>query len=258
MKKLAAPALALLAVSLVTLLVPTVSCCAVLAQQKFLQGGVEHAEQLQSAINSLKVGTQYDEAKFAKLTPIRIWYRVPPWMAGKWQYDEETQTFYQDYATGASDEQTYHSQAHNTSSFANQRDRLGGLWDYIDAPYVSETTTDKVINKDLHTDESIIFDSDAKLIMRSVVTRTSLDKTTKIISKVYRMEQFTTYFPYGPNAVRAEYSFKTLDQGGKPINLTKTWAIGRKLAPSTVGNSDPSFAAYLKSQGLENLVPLPM
>jgi hypothetical protein len=77
------------------------------------------------------------------------------------------------------------------------------------------------------------------------------------------MECFTTLTPAGPDMVRSESSIKKFDDRGNPIDLSKTWRIGHKNLPFKQYNFDrskqdvrPSFAQYLKGEGLENLVPL--
>jgi hypothetical protein len=247
-----------LAVTILTLLAPTASGCAVFAQAQkgVLQAGVEHAEQLAPVQSALKIGATFNEAKLEKAAPTKIWYRVPPWMAGKWQYDDQTQTSYQDCKTGATDSAVTHWQVHSIETWGSQRDRLGGVWDVMTLPFVSDVTSAKEIDKDLHNDDSVVFDSDAKVIARYVFTRAEVDKA-KTIRSVYQMEQFTSLFPGGPKMLRSEASLKKFDDRGNAIYLTKSWRIAHKTAPVQFNNYDPSLAEYLKNQGLENLVPLP-
>jgi len=274
---------------LVTLLLSAVSCCCVCAQTSddkagdsaqvlqggtgtqvlqggvgthFLQGGIQHSEQLAPVKSGLKVGAAFDEAKLEKLAPARIWFRVPPWMAGKWQYDGETQTFYQNYEEGHTYSEVRTFSRHNSESWGFQRDRLGGFWDCVMVPALTQVESDKELWKDLHTDDSVIFDSDAKVIMRYKFTRTFVNKITNTIRSVKQVEQFTSFFPYGPDKLRAEFSIKIFDDRGNPISLTKTWKIGNRIAPTKLSNYDrnnedvrASFREYLISHGMENLVP---
>jgi hypothetical protein len=72
------------------------------------------------------------------------------------------------------------------------------------------------------------------------------------------VESFATYVPFGPGAIRKEYSSKYFDDLGNPISLSKGWLIGRKAAPfalSVKNETAKSFREFLISQGLENLVP---
>jgi len=252
----------LFAKTLVALLAPTICCSNVFAQltggtqKAFLQAGIEHSERMGPVSKSLKVGTVFDEAKLEKLAPMKIWYRVPPWLAGKWQHEDENQTSYLDFKTGVTDTQIYHFQNHGIESFGYQRDKLGGIWDYIDLPFITEETSDKELDKDRHTDDSIIFDSDARVIVRYVYTRSELDKHTKVIRGVYQAEEFRTLFPYGPDMFRSETSQKKFDDRGNPVYLSKCWRIGKRIAPFKLSSYDSSFGEYLKANGLDNLVPL--
>jgi hypothetical protein len=232
------------------------------AGTKFLQGGVQHSEQLAPVQSGLKVGATFDAANLEQGTASRIWYRVPPWMVGNWQDDDYTNTSTQDYQTGTINSQAKTYAQHSTGSWGRQRDRLGGIWSWIDLPASGEESTDTEIDKDYHTDDSIIFDSDTKLIRRYVYTRTAVSKATNTIRSVSQYECFTTYTMYG-DKMKSEYSMKEFDDRGKPKNLTKGWSIGHKIEPFTAHNFDlkkqdvrPSFREYLKSQGLDNLVPV--
>jgi len=253
---------AVLAVTIVTLLAPTLSCRDVFAQstgaahKPFLRGSVEHSEQLTPVQSGLKVGDTFDQSKLEKGAATKNWYKVPPWLAGTWEHDDQTQTSYLDYKTGVGDSKTFSFQSHSTDGFGYQRDRLGGIWDSISVPYFAESVTDKELHTSLHTDDSVIFDSDDRVIMRFICTRTTVDKATNTISSVNQTESFNSYVPYGPNMVRTEYSIKYFDQRGNPIDLSKGWSIERRVALFKLSSYDPSFGEYLKTNGMENLVPL--
>jgi hypothetical protein len=263
--------LIVLAVTLVAMLVPAVNCSGAFAQSsdrkpgnagtKFLHGSVEHSDQLAPVQSGLQVGTTFDATKLEQGSATRTWYRVPPWFAGKWQYDDYTTTFSQDYKTGSTNPQARTHPAVASETWGCQRDRLGGIWDFFAASGLSETTSEEKIWKDMTTDESLIFDSDTKLIRRSVSTRTTVDKTNNTILSVSQFECFSTYTMYG-DKVKTEYSMKEFDDQGKPKLLSQGWRIGSRLAPFIVDNYRhkedvrPSFLEYLKSHDLQKLVPL--
>jgi hypothetical protein len=188
---------------------------------------------------------------------------VPPWLAGKWEADEQTQTSRLFYKTGITDNKPYSKQAITTVTRGSQRDRLGGLWDCIVLPEFRQVITEKELNNSVFSEQNIIFDSDARVIVRYVYTRTNVDKTTNTIRSVDQVEQFTTYCLNGPDRIRIEFSSKTFDHGGNPIDLAKGWMIAHKVNQFMVSNSDrnnqdvrPAFREFLKSSGMENLVPL--
>jgi hypothetical protein len=99
--------------------------------------------------------------------------------------------------------------------------------------------------------------------MRFVCTRTTVDKTTNTINSVVQFEQFSTYFQNGQDTVKVEASMKNFDQAGKPVNLTNAWKIEHRVAPFVLNNYSqnnqdvrPSFRQYLKSNGMDSLIPL--
>jgi hypothetical protein len=219
---------------------------------------VEHSEQLTPVQPGLKVGATFDEANLEKGTATRSWYRVPPWLAGKWQSDEQTQMSNYDYTTGVTTSQKAPAAGHSSVTYGSQRDRAGGIWDFIDMPRLAEVTSDRAIYKDLHTNDSVVFDADARVVMSFVCTRTSVDKATNTIVSVYQYEQFNAYTPNAQDTIRVDASKKSFDQGGKATNLSKAWMLSRKVAPFSLNNRQdvrPSFREFLKSQGLDNLVP---
>jgi hypothetical protein len=227
----------------------------------FLQAGVSHSEHL-APVEGMNVGTEFNQTKALQSTaPKRIWFRVPPWLAGSWAEDDYTQTSYSNYQTGANSSslQTHHAQT--TERWGLQRDNAGGVWDVINLPHISTTASDKWVWKDLHTDDSTVFDSAIKLISRMVATRTVINKATGLIYKVHQMECFDTYSMAGMDMIRTDYSMKTFDQQGNPINLRSGFRVGHKTAPFQVNNFlngedvRPSFRQYLIDHGKADLVP---
>jgi hypothetical protein len=131
----------------------------------------------------------------------------------------------------------------------------------IEVPYISDFSTESSIFKDLHTDDSIIFDSDIRLVMRIVATRTVVAKSTNTISAISQMEFIKSYSLAGPQLVKSETSAKVFDQQGNPVALVEAWAMQHRIAPFTasthVNGEDvrPLLRTYLIDHGLENLVP---
>jgi hypothetical protein len=250
------PRLFVAAATFAAVILSSADCSSVFAQSGsgFLQGGVEHSDRMAPVQPALRVGITYDESKVEKPNPTKIWYRVPPWLAGKWQRDESNQVSRLDCRTGINDARASAFRSHGTTAWGSQRDRLSGIWDYVSLPYTTEVTSDTERDKDFCTDESIIFDSDARVILRSVYTRTALDKTN-IIRSVSQMEEIDTYLPCGPGMFRQEYSMKQFDDRGNPVCLTKGWSVYKKNASPVLNGNDPSFRQYLMTTGMANLVP---
>jgi hypothetical protein len=231
------------------------------ASCQVLTGGVEHSDKL-APDKVFQIGTQYNQEKaMASVTPSRVWYRVPPWLAGRWTTDRYTQTLYVDYASGSQDSTSRIHNAELTERWGIQRDRDGGVWDTIDLPFISTTTSPNEVSKDLHTGDALIFDSATKLVVLYKATRTTIDRNTNTITKVQQFESFTTLTLAGPNLVKDEYSLKFFDQQGNPVDFVKGWRYEHKIEPFKIYNFDngqdsgPDFRAYLTNQGLQNLVP---
>jgi hypothetical protein len=227
----------------------------------FLQAGISHAEHL-APVQGMQVGTKFNESTALDATaPKQRWFRVPPWLAGKWEEDSYTQTYYQNYQTGAIDRNQYTHNAQTTEVWGLQRDSAGGIWDVINLPHVGTTTSDKWVYKDLHTDDSTVFDSDIKVISRLFATRTTINRATNLIKSVHQNECFSTFTMAGPEMVRTDYSMKTFDQQGNPLNLREGFRVAHKSQPFQPNNFlngkdvRPSFQRYLTDHGMANLVP---
>lgn len=228
-----------------------------------LQGGVEHAEQLPPVQSRLGVGTTYDESKLEKPVPVKIWYRVPLWMAGKWQFDEEHIFSEQDLRTGRVYPGGNVERRHAEETWGCQQDRFGGIWDFISVPLLTEVKSDKEIWKDMHTNDSVMTDTENDVVMRWVYTRRVVSRATGKISGIEQAEQLSRFLPYGPDLIRTLYSVKFFDQKGRPTSLLKTWKIGRRVGAFKPWNIDEKgndiramFRQYLISQGLQQLVPV--
>jgi hypothetical protein len=230
--------------------------------EEFLQGGITHSEKL-SPVEGFKIGSQFDQAKaLASVAPTRAWYRVPPWLAGRWTADQYTETFDLNYETGS---QNSTATVHNdklTERWGAQRDRDGGMWDTIDLPFISTATSPRHLTKDLHTGDQLIFDSDVRVVLVYRATRTTIERATNTITKVQQFESFTTLTLGGPDTIKDEYSLKLFDQQGNPVEFVKGWRLEHKIEPFKVSDFDihgqdlrPSFKQYLINQGLDNLVP---
>jgi hypothetical protein len=225
-----------------------------------LKGSVEHSDRLAPVQG--QVGSVFDgAAQLGSVPPKREWYRVPPWLAGSWEADESTQTSYTNYKTDTVNSNIVTSPIQSHDYLGLQRDRLGGVWQIVQVPYISEFSTADSIIKDLHTDDSAISDSDTSLVMRIIATRTTVAKSTNTISNISQMEFIKSYSLAGPQLVKSETSAKAFDQQGNPIALVKAWAVLHRIAPFAGSDQFDGkdvrslFRSYLMEHGLENLVP---
>src|SRR5690606_29896327 len=54
-----------------------------------LSGGIKHAQEMEPLAPALQAGSRFDERELRKIVPQDYWYRIPVWLAGVWQRDEQ-------------------------------------------------------------------------------------------------------------------------------------------------------------------------
>src|SRR5260221_9008077 len=154
-----------------------------------LQGGIQHSEQLPPVNSRMGIGATFNEGMLEMPAPSRIWYRVPLWMAGSWHYDDEHIYSDQDYKTGIIHPGGGVERRQVSELWGCQRDRAGGIWDFVSVPVMTEVNSDKEVWKDLHANDSVLKDTDNELVMRWVFTRRVVNRVTKKIGKMEQVEQ---------------------------------------------------------------------
>jgi hypothetical protein len=232
------------------------------AKTVFLTGGVQHSETLPPLKSKLNVGAVYDENEVEKPPPSRDWFKVPLWLSGTWECSTQTTTAIDDYKSGKFGQEITLPN-HGIAHYGKQRDRSGAVWDLLDVPVEVQSETDKVIDKDLTTQQSIMKNSDNLLAIKDVFTRREIDRKTKKILQVTQMEQISTLEPVGKDTIRLFGSLKEFDRNGNRLRLTNAVVIYKRTAPFTQCDFEkrthedlrPSFYKYLKTHGMANLIP---
>lgn len=232
------------------------------ASSVLLTGGIEHSESLPPVQSKLNVGATYDEKKLEKPPAMRDWYKVPPWLAGTWESDTQTTILVVDYKTGKSGSGAT-ERNHGVARYGKQRDRAGGVWDYVSVPEQVESDSNNFLNKDLTTRQVVMKNSNTQLVIKDLFTRRLIDKSTRKIVKVTQMEQISCLAPAGRNQIKLFGSLKAFDQNGKKLGLIDAAVVYKrkeafqKCDYDKVSREDlrPSFGLYLEKHGMAHLIP---
>lgn len=230
------------------------------ASRKPLSGEIKHSEFLPPLKSGLDVGALYDERKLDLPAKTRRWYRVPEWLAGAWESQSQTE-----YVIDGNGKKTPGRtfKNHGIAHYGAQRDKNGGIWDFVLVPVRVRSEAENFINNDLTTEQTILRDSDQQLILKDVFTRRRVDKKNKKISQVIQMEQISSIMPAGKDRIELQGSLKIFDPRGKGIGYDYAKVSYKRISrfkkldfdQSTKEDLRPSFYYYLKSHRLEDLLP---
>ncbi len=223
-----------------------------------LIGAVKHSETLPPIKTDLKVGVVYDETKLELPAKSRRWYKLPPFLAGTWESSTQ-KNFSVDKDGHRSPVTTVEN--HGVASYGKQRDKKGGIWDFVQVPIKVQNESEGFVNKDVTTEQTILSHSEQQLISKDVFTRRRVEKKTNKIVAVNQLEQISSITAIGKDKIELIGSMKAFDAKGNNLGQTDGGIIYRRTAPFKPQNFDgkedlrPSFYYYLKKQGLQDLIP---
>lgn len=224
-----------------------------------LHGHLEHVQRLPAVSNTLRPGVRFDQTDSQNQS--NIWVRVPSWLAGIWQVNEETAVYRENYQTGQKSSESFPFSARSEFSYGKQQDKRGQIWHYIGVPYTSATQLSNkieyhhVIAKDITQQGEDV----AMVSTKAQVIRVS--KTTNEIVETYQQESLTKYTKLANGTIQLESSNKVFDADGNPVSITNNRATIHRSRPFSIVNFESGknlkelFAQFLISQGMTILVP---
>ena len=170
---------------------------------------VEHAAKVKPVETFLRGGVTLkdaDKAKLEDLESVNFWFRIPDWLAGKWQYYSAENTSYTDLKTHKTSRNLEHSETASTEIFGWQRDKNGDVWHYADSPHAQRSVTDAVNTYYIRHEDKPVSSSPTKLVCKLTYTYSSINPKTNIISKTYQSEDFATYTQGATGEMRRDVS----------------------------------------------------
>lgn len=167
------------------------------------------------------------------------WIQVPPWLAGTWQ--AKFQTFYDstDCATGQRQiTEPTNVQISLVRTIGTQQDGLGRIWHYTATPYVRSIET-----ADYSESQTIVQVS----VLRSHTDRLTLRTAAKVVRCLKSKQQpYDTFFeitdvnysPLSDGVIKVEMIIKDFDVTGKPLRVSQSVCVEKRIKPFTVINYD--------------------
>lgn len=213
------------------------------------QGGVEENVEFDSLPFKLAKGSIFDEKR---LKTIRIWYRIPNWLAGTWQSD----SFIMD---GNKYDKKF------VFAVGKQSDRNGDVWDTVTMPNISYpchlTRNLKKILLEFKASNNCKTDFTLKYL--SYIFKVN-PFTKKIISDfLTKSTEYHTFTLIEPGCVKFQVNY--INRGGEnnesasTINVEYIAKIKNQFKPNNYSDSGEDlkadFIQFLKSHNLSTLIP---
>lgn len=227
----------------------------------FLQGKIEHADQLEPLATDLRSGAQFKESKLSVGTYASKWFEIPAWFAGTFQVDENVITSMEDCVTG---EVSHPNQAVLFSAqelHGFQRDAKGNIWHYYVESGTSKSEQARQITYNCIDWYGPITIRKDRVIMRILGTSLIVDKNTGTIVDSFRREDLKTYQPVSGNVLKVTYTSKSFDSRGHARDLQRGESIHKLIAPFAEidqhgdTNYRLLFRDYLSANGKKDLLP---
>lgn len=228
---------------------------------KMLKGFVEHSVHLPSVAKDLRAGLLFDARKLPKYAKGNKWYRIPLWSVGSWEKEKETRYFSYDFDT--EDEDRYNSTFTSIGGETRgwQRDRLGNIWHFKAAPFISTVRGDDTVTIQLVQEHEPIFVSNEKLVEHFRSTDIIVSLRSHRILDVHQSESIQTYTRLWDGYLQCVGSIKRFDEDGNPVKLVQDVSAAvriRSFEPwMTYKGEDMyiKFVEFLKSNQLDELIP---
>lgn len=224
-----------------------------------IEGKIEHQEALPSVDSSIRKGARFSAG--ADLEANNNWVKVPAWLAGTWNVNEETAILRQDYKTGRIDRNPSVFMARQEFTYGSQKDRQGGIWHYIGAPYTSKTKMTAYQEFHQVKEKQFLVANDSQVQFRTLMTVVRVSNLNGRVNDSFQQESITSYRPLEDGVIALAGSNKTFDANGQAVFQQDNEARIRRYRHFNVAdrkdgkNLKELFLQYLQANGLSNLIP---
>ncbi len=220
-----------------------------------LKGAVQHNEQVGAVGKDFRVGAVISEARLEGRKSNNHWHKIPPWMAGVWEFTE--QTLWADHKSRNS--VPVKSIIHRIERIGYQQDASEQVWDFDDR--LNRTESALVTDIDFNRNIEVLALDESKIVYRLTATRCLVSKQNRHITKTVQLEAITMAFRNGDKGAVFSQSQRVFNEDGEQISTSRIVAKATKRAPylalETLNGQQlpPLFKEFLIQQGLGNLAP---
>jgi len=224
-----------------------------------LYGGVQHSDTVAPVPDGLMPGNAVVDQK---LTPNNNWILIPDWLAGTWQFKTETVTSLTALVKRKYPPTPFNIHNEFTKKFGYQKDKNGGIWDYLKVPFSYTTTLDEGLKAYFVDSELEVLSTTSDSTIRRLFGMDSVySPKDQVISLTQQKECLNRLSPMGDNLIRIDSSTKIFDMHGKPEVTKESNVIGSLIKPFEQVDTDGTqnlkqmFIEYLQTHGKADLVP---
>ena len=229
------------------------------AQAYTIEGKIEHQEALPSVDSSIRKGARFSAGAEAEAN--NNWVKVPAWLAGTWIVHDETAVLRQDYKTGRIDRNPTVFMAKQEFTYGSQKDRQGGIWHYIGAPYTSKTRLTAYQEYHQVKEKQFLVANESQVQFRTLMTVVRVSNINSRVADSFQQESITSYRPVEDGIISLAASNKTFDANGRAVFQQDNEARIRRYKhfyetdKKDGKNLRELFLQYLEANGLSNLIP---
>ncbi|MBX9669529.1 MAG: hypothetical protein K2X93_18040 [Candidatus Obscuribacterales bacterium] len=228
--------------------------------QTILKLGVKHSNSMNPVPDSLQAGSLFDDSMLLDDTVSLLWYPIPSWLAGTWKRNTETTVFTHDYASGYSNRQTRTFMSEQTADFGVQKDKKGVIWN---CNLANRGVSDRGSYRSVAIVKSKepLKSSEGEVIFREVFTVVHVVKESNLIVDSFLIESLTRHRPLMDGSLKTEMSVKVYNPSGTPRQVQENVAHELPIKRFVLldrykdKNLKAEFADFLRTKGLDNLIP---
>jgi hypothetical protein len=184
--------------------------------------------------------TDSTAAELAKLKPRNFWFKIPKWLAGRWEYYDAKRTSFTDLKTGKTDDTPVESHNEATTVWGWQQDKSGNIWEFEDSPHTSMSYSPHATTYYVRQKHSPLKIANNKFTCKMSFTYFAVDKESNTLTNTFQSVDTVTYNKLSDTRIRRDVIAQVFDEHGSPISKSAASSFARRLAP---------FHAIAESEG---------
>jgi hypothetical protein len=193
----------------------------------------------------------------------QVWFRIPPWLAGKWKTQDRQLIGEINYRNGKQTPPRSLSFGYCGELYGLQQDKNGTYWQF--EKVASQPTNYKVDKNGLAHFNVVesnhsLSSSDIKLVLKKIWRGVTMNPETQEIVNERRFESVLTFKRLDDQSMSVNEAIETFDVQGAPISMKLIQTVRVKVAPfqpvdNLHGDDTRSlFSRYMNPHGMGNLV----
>lgn len=227
-------------------------------------GSIKHSENLKPVAACLRGGVSIsdeDKDKLQKRLPANFWFKIPTWLAGRWQYYQGETLDYLDVKTGKVRRDFALSHNEATADWGYQKDRDGAIWQYEDVPHYNETRQGDYLTLYIREQVLPLSVTPSAFTCSMTYTYATIVPSTHKVVRTYQSESIVTYSLKEKGEIRRDVSAKIFDENGAPLAISRSYSLAKRIQQYIrVDKKDDKdlramFSAFLNEHGWSSLIP---